>query len=188
VLRLTLRKNLCAMQQGGASRRIRLLGGSLVAVALASLGSACVGSGGAAKGPPSELIVLSNAIGGVTLGERRAVADNALGEHGSAVVQLMPTGPPLVRVSYASAELTAVFAGNGSRGTVIGVLTDSRRFHTTDGIRVGSPVSKVRALPGAHCSASGSQCQLGFDSAPGTIFVLQHGHVARVEISSRATG
>jgi hypothetical protein len=157
-------------------------------VALAGLGTACFGSGGDRNGSPSPLIVLNKAIGGVRLGERRAAVNAALGENGSAVVQSEPIGPPLVRVSYASAQLTAVFVGSGSHGKVIGVLTDSRGFHTTHGLRVGSPVSKVRTLTGAQCSASGSDCQLGFNSAPGTIFALQSGRVVRVEIALRATG
>jgi hypothetical protein len=177
-------------QRDGASRRSSLLGSSLVAVAvaLAGLGTGCVGSGGDRNGSPSSVIVLNKAIGGVRLGERRASVASVLGESGRAVIQSKPSGPPDVRVSYPSAHLTAVFAGNGSGGKVIGLLTNSRRFHTSEGIRVGSPVSKVRALPGAQCSASGSQCQLGFTSAPGTIFVLQGGHVTSVEISLRATG
>jgi hypothetical protein len=169
-------------------KHMRFLRGSLAVVALAGLGAGCAGSGGADKEPPSDLIVLSKAIGGVKLGERRDAVENALGEDGSVDAQPMPVGPPLVRVSYASAEITAAFAGKGPRGTVIGVLTDSPRFHTAGGLGVGSSVSKVRTLPGAQCSASGSGCQLGFNSGPGTIFALQHGRVARVEISLRATG
>jgi hypothetical protein len=90
----------------------------------------------------------------------------------------------LERVAYASSALTILYVQpRGKPEVVFGVFTPNPRYHTRDGLRVGSTLSAARHADGIRCSPQlGTRfaCEggLGFEKPVSAFYVID-GRVVR---------
>ncbi len=89
----------------------------------------------------------------------------------------------------ASSLVVVYFVPAGRPGRVAGVLTDSPRYRTADGLHVGSTLAQARREPGIQCTYQPGYyaCQggLGYER-PVTSFTVRGGRVASVFMAAVA--
>lgn len=134
---------------------------SVLGLLLSLTGAACAGGHETRTCPAkSPLIVLDRSIGGVAVKEERSDVECRLGR--GRLVEAWNQKPPepalhLEHVRYPMAGLDVWYVSRDAtrperaRGRVMTVRTRSARYRTAEGVRVGSPVTKLLALPGLGC-------------------------------------
>jgi hypothetical protein len=168
-------------------------------VACVCLILALTACGGRAKGQAAgnTLIILDRSIGGVVLREKRVEVERRLGR--GLVLHAADQQPPEPRlhvesvlytkvgleVSYVSRDDTLLSRSNGR---VAVVVTRSPRYHTPQGVHVGSPAAAVQSIQGIECGDElDLLCQHGghVHNQPGTSFQLDQpdGNVVTVAIA-----
>jgi hypothetical protein len=124
--------------------------------------------------PNNRLIVLGRSIGGISLGEPRKSVEKAFGR-----------GTPRRRgvVWYFGGRLQVDYWFHDRLTTrVEGLETRWRGFHTRSGVRVGTSRRALRTL---HVTCGDRECSRlagPMPDAPGTVFTLRRGKVARIDI------
>jgi hypothetical protein len=152
----------------------RLWAIALLTVASAGF-SACGGSGSQQRAPENRLIVLGQSIGSIRLGEPRRSVEKAFG-HGT------PTRRGLVWY-FGGRLLVDYWFHDGLTRRVDNLVTTWGGFHARSGVHVGSSRRELRAL---HVACSDGRCGLAAGrgpDAPGTVFTLRHGKVAKIQVS-----
>jgi hypothetical protein len=151
-----------------------------------SFGSSSHSSGG--KVDPDTVIDVNGAIGGIHTRAARTAVEKRLGA-GTTVStstnkQKIGGTYTLTRVRYPASQLVVVYVASPGRPPwVLGVFTTSPRYHTADGLRVGSTLAQARHEPGIRCydQVSYFACQggLGYEK-PILSFTVKNGRVVRV--------
>jgi hypothetical protein len=140
------------------------------------------------------LIDVAGAIGGIHPGDTRARAEQLVGPgktiSTSTRHQKVGGDYTLTRVFYPASQLAIVYVTSKNRSAeVFGVLTTNPRYHTADGLHVGSTLAQARHEPGVQCSAQPGYyaCQggLGYEK-PVTSFTVRSGRVVRVFMAAVA--
>jgi len=123
---------------------------------------------------PNRLIVLGESIAGISLGDTRKSVERAFG-HGKS------SRRGLVR--YFGGRLLVDYWFHDELTTrVKGLETRWAGVHTRSGLHVGSSRQELRALHVACAEEECSQAAGRMPDAPGTVFTIRHGKVARIEI------
>lgn len=152
----------------------------LRAVALLGVASlwfcGCGGSRSQRQEPRDRLIVLGQSIAGVRIGEPRSRVEKALGRGTS-------TRPGLVWY-FGGRLLVNYWVHDGLQTWVGGLETRWAGFRTRSGIHVGSSRQELRPL---LVTCSDGECGLAArpeppPDAPGTVFTIQHGKVAKISV------
>jgi hypothetical protein len=164
-----------------------------IAQALAVARSFDLASSGSGKADPHTVIDVTGAIGGIHTSATRLSVERTLGSGAtiSTVTRHPKTGSyTLQRVAYPASRLVVLyFASPNHLARVFGVFTRSPRYHTADGLRVGSTLGQARSEPGIRCSQQDTwiACQggLGYQH-PLTSFIVKGGHVVRVFVAAAA--
>jgi hypothetical protein len=140
------------------------------------------------KADPDTAIDVNGVIGGIHARATRVAVEKRLGA-GTTVstsTHKQKTGGTytLTRVRYPASQLVVLYvASRGRSPSVFGVFTTSPRYHTADGLRVGSTLAEARHEPGIRCSDQQSYfaCQggLGYEK-PIVSFTVRNGRVVRV--------
>jgi hypothetical protein len=167
---------------------------ALMVVASAACTDSSSADSAAGRFAATVLIDPTGSIGGIVPGETRAQVETQLGE-GSVMSHAMrsSSGRPflLERIRYIRSALSILYVRpEGKPEVVFGVFTTSPRYHTKDGLHVGSSLDDARQTDGIHCSAQiGSRfsCDggLGFEK-PVTAFDVSDGRVVRVMLAAVA--
>lgn len=148
-------------------------------------------SGGGAD--PNTLIDVNGAIGGIHTSDTRASVEQTLGSgHTISTVTRHPkTGTyTLERVAYPVSQLVVLYYSSPHHAArVFGVFTHSPRYHTANGLHVGSTLEQARSEPGVRCSPQNTwiacQASLGYQK-PLTSFIVRGGRVVRVFVAAAA--
>jgi hypothetical protein len=124
--------------------------------------------------PKNRLIVLGHSIAGISLGEPRKRVEKAFG-HGTTTRRGL--------VTYFGGRLQVDYWFHDRLTTrVEGLETRWPGFHTRSGVRVGTSRQALRAL---HVPCGDGRCSRAagpMPDAPGTVFTMQHGRVAQIDI------
>jgi hypothetical protein len=124
--------------------------------------------------PKSRLIVLGHSIAGIALSEPRNSVETAFG-HGESRDRGV--------VWYFGGRLQVDYWWHDRLTTrVEGLETSWAGFHTRSGVHVGTSRRALRAL---HVPCSDTTCSRAagpMPDAPGTVFTMRHGKVARIDI------
>jgi hypothetical protein len=135
---------------------------------------------------PTRLIVLSDSIGGIVLGQRPASVEIEAG-HPASRARLSGAGRLIETWRYRDvvAVFLAVRVPYNSQLRVVRVSTTSARFRTADGLGVGSNLRRLRGhVAGLRCYNAGQDCAVGFEhGAPGTEFRLPSGVVTSIAVA-----
>jgi hypothetical protein len=151
-----------------------------------SFGSSSNSSGG--RVDPDTAIDVNGAIGGIHTRDTRIAVEKRLGAgttiSTSTHKQKIGGTYTLIRVRYPASQLVVLYVASASRpAEVFGVFTTSPRYHTADGLRVGSTLAEAQHELGIRCSAQQSYfaCQggLGYEK-PIVSFTVRDGRVVRV--------
>jgi hypothetical protein len=126
----------------GSSSRGASMGGSL----LGSLAESS-GSGSAAGNPAPSMQITVSSLGGIRLGEAKAGVDVVLGSGTPA-----PRSGGLSVVGYPAAAMVVTF----KNGRVFSIATGDARYHTAQGVGVGSAADEVKKPPNVSCIDLGS--------------------------------
>jgi len=146
------------------------------------------------KADPNTSIDVTGAIGGIRTGDTQVAAETRLGQGRTVSTQtrrLKGGGDAtLTRIVYPSSKLAIVYVTSPSRPTrVFQIETTSPRYHTADGLGVGSTLTQAQHEPGIGCSAQPgySACQggLGYEK-PLTSFTVKGDRVVRVFVAAVA--
>lgn len=166
----------------------------MVVLALVSSGCAAGDQAGRRQTvDPHTLIDVRGAIGGISAGETRARAERILGP-GNVVFATTrhpkSGGYTLTRVAYPGSGLVIMYTRPSHRRPIVfDISTTSRRYHTADGLRVGSALAQARRTPGIRCyhQVGYIACQggLGYEK-PVTSFTVRNGKVVRVSMAAVA--
>jgi hypothetical protein len=156
------------------------------AISGCSLGSSTNPSFG--KLDPNTSINVTGAIGGIHTRDTRTAVEKQLGPgktiSTSTRKQKVGGDYTLTRVLYPASQLVVLYITSASRPTwVFGVFTSSPRYHTADGLGVGSTLAQARHEPGIRCSPQPgySACQGGLGhEEPISSFTVKNGRVVRV--------
>ncbi|MGH3427759.1 MAG: hypothetical protein ACRDQZ_09365 [Mycobacteriales bacterium] len=146
-----------------------------------------------ATADPSTVINVDGVIGGIHALEKRTEVEHVLGTGAvlSTVIRHPKTGTVTIqRVHYATSRLTVVYdQGGGQPQMVYAVFTNSPRYHTSSGLRVGSTLAQARRTPGIHCyyQVKYFACQggVGYEK-PIVSFTVRSGKVVRVFMAAVA--
>src|SRR5438128_1357625 len=139
------------------------------------------------KPDPDTLIDLSGAIGGIHTLDTQVAVEKRLGAgktiSTSTRKQKLRGTITFTRVVYPASQLVVWYEGSSTQPPlVVAILTTSPRYHTADGLHVGSTLAHARREPGIHCSAQLSDftCEggLGYEK-PVTGFKVTDGRVVR---------
>jgi hypothetical protein len=146
-----------------------------------------------AMADPDKTIDLRGAIGGIRPLETRTDAEALLGQG----VVVSSTRHALVggrtailtRVRYPASQITIVYAQARSRAAYAFLIeTTSARYHTSNGLRVGSTLAKART-PGVKCTHQqeydACQAALGYEK-PVTGFTVKNGRVVNAFVAATA--
>jgi hypothetical protein len=167
----------------------------LVLVAVASgcsLGSSSNSSVG--KADPNTTINVDGVVGGIRARDTRVAVEKRLGAgttiSASTHKQKIGGTYTLTRVRYPASQLVVLYVASPGRPPwVFGVFTTSPRYHTADGLRVGSTLAQAQHEPGIRCYDQQSYfaCQggLGYQK-PITSFTVRSGKVVRVFMAAFA--
>jgi hypothetical protein len=138
------------------------------------------GSGGG-NPAPSTMITVSS-LGGIRLGEGKAGVDAALGSGTPA-----SSSGGLTVIGYPAAALVVSFKND----RVFSIATGDARYHTADGVGIGSAVAVVRKLLNVSCLDLGDgafDCKVDDSGGSGTPPLIDfqggNGKVQRVEVQS----
>lgn len=172
--------------------------GGVAAVASAVGAIVAFGGGGNAAGADSNhgIDPVHGVIGGVRVREPRATAERLLGR--GLRVSLKPlhgnAGYTIEQVRYAASALDVwyVTETSGQRRSIVALVsTTDRRYHTKDGLGVGSTLAEAQRERALRCSNMSAptyaDCQggLGYEK-PVTNFQVRGGAVARIVATSVA--
>jgi hypothetical protein len=137
---------------------------------------------------PDTAIDVNGVIGGIHTRATRVAVEKRLGAgttiSTSTRKQKIGGTYTLTRVRYSASQLVVLYVASPSQpAEVFGVFTTSPRYHTSDGLRVGSTLAQARHEPGIHCYDQQSYfaCQggLGYEK-PILSFTVKNGRVVRV--------
>jgi hypothetical protein len=163
---------------------VRIALAAATAFALAAAG--CSSGHRAASPDPNTSIDVTGAIGGIRAHELRASVERVLGP-GAVLSRVVRPGPPpytLIRVRYPASGLGIWYdQARGEPAQVAAIFTTSPRYHTADGLRVGSTLAEARREPGIQCDYQPGYlaCQGGLGyQRPVTSFTVRDGRVVRV--------
>jgi hypothetical protein len=157
-------------------------------VAIAVCASACFGGAGSSERqsmPIPTLIRPSASIGPVTIGESRAKVEVRLGPGKSE-----PLGDAAsflsARVRYPAAGLEVSYSKSATRPIVLQVATQSSRYHTRSGIRIGSVIDRLGGLVPVTCRGRFAvrSCDVGKapHSGPAMNFHARSGRIDRISL------
>jgi hypothetical protein len=134
-----------------------------------------------APGPLTTLIVPPRTLGGISVGDGRRQVEARLGPG-----RRLGIPPHVLRMRYARwgiDEIDYYVPAPGREPRVIVVTTRDPRYHTRQGVRVGSPLSLVSSAAGMHCYNSGADCQQGLAyRRPGVVYHLRDGRVRTIAL------
>ena len=165
-----------------------MLAGGLASLLLVANGcSSGSSSGVTGKSDANTLIDVTGSIGGIAPRQPRSQVEGVLGPGDvvSRTTRHQKTGTyTLTRVRYVASSLTILYVQSGKQpARVFGMSTASPRYHTADGLRIGSSLSAARREHGIRCSEQLSYvaCQggLGYEK-PVTSFTVKDGRVVGV--------
>jgi hypothetical protein len=140
------------------------------------------------KADPNTSIDVTGAIGGIHIRDTQIAVEKRLGPgktiSTSKRKQKVGGDYTLTRVLYPASQLVVLYVTSASRpASVFGVFTTSPRYHTADGLQVGSTLAQARREPGIRCydQVSYFACQggLGYEK-PISSFTVKDGRVVRV--------
>ena len=143
---------------------------------------------------PDTSIDVNGAIGGIHTSDTRRQVEKRLGAGktiSTSTRQRKVGGDyTITRGLYPASQLVVWYAGSSMRPPlVVVILTSSPRYHTADGLRVGSTLAQARHEPSIRCSAqlSDFRCEggLGYEK-PVTGFEVKDGRVVRVFVAAVA--
>jgi hypothetical protein len=137
---------------------------------------------------------VTGVIGGIHARDTRIAVEKRLGQgtriSASTHKQKVGGTYTLTRVRYPASRLVVLYVATPSQpAEVFGVFTTSPRYHTADGLRVGSTLAEARHEPGIQCSAQQSYfaCQGGPGyEKPIVSFTVKNGRVVRVFTAAAA--
>jgi hypothetical protein len=140
------------------------------------------------KADPDTSIDVNGAIGGIHPLDTRIAVEKRLGggKTVSSSTRKQKVGGDyiLTRVLYPASQLVVMYVGSSTRPQrVFAIFTSSPRYHTADGLHVGSTLAQAQHEPGIRCydQTSYFACQggLGYEK-PVTSFTVKNGRVGRV--------
>jgi hypothetical protein len=165
-------------------RRVVVLGAAGLVLAVIVTGYSWASSRSQEQGTPdpNTSINVDGSIGGVQPRETRSRVEHLLGPG-----QLLSTTAgsyTVTRVSYPASDLLVTYVHSGSSpDQALGISTTSSRYHTADGLRLGSTLAKARAEAGLTCYYQPTEwdCEGGLGAEkPVTVFTVKAGRVVRV--------
>ena len=175
-------------------RLTTLLAGICLVLALGVGCSSGAGRAVRARPDPNTAISVDGVIGGIHARDTRIAVEKRLGAgttiSSSTHKQKIGGTYTLTRVRYPASELVVVYvASPGHPSWVFGVFTASPRYHTADGLGVGSTRAQAQHERGIRCYDQESYfaCQggLGYEK-PIISFTVRHGRVVRVFMAAVA--
>ena len=168
----------------GGGSAVRALGAAVLAAVVAA-GPSQAGAARPAPGPRTTLIVPPRSMAGITIGDRRSDVEARLGPG-----RRLGMASHVVRVRYARwgiDEIEYYVSPSGGRAQLLGLVTRDSRYHTRQGIRVGSPLAAVQRAAGMRCYGTVTDCQQGFaPHGPGVIYHLVDGRVRIIALAAFA--